>query len=165
MQNGSEGMREAQGGRADQSLRTAGHEVTVSANLPKTSKYIVVSDRAGLPYSKGLMASSIMATGLAPSRAYEVAERIEEELLAAARYQLTLAELRDEAARVLGVLVGDRYAKTYLKWQAVEELELPLIILIGGATGVGKSTIATQLAARLGITRIFSTDAVRQVMR
>src|SRR5436309_847051 len=103
--------------------------VTVSANSPKASKYIVVSDRAGLPYSKGLMASSIMATGLPPSRAYEVAERIEHDLSDAKRFQITLAELRDVAAGVLGSMVGDRYAKTYLKWQAVEELELPLIVL------------------------------------
>src|SRR5437867_1410272 len=127
-----------------QDQRTTRGGITVSANPPKASKYIVVSDRAGLPYSKGLMASSIMATGLAPSRAYEVAEQIEQELISSHRYQITLAQLRDEAARVLASIVGERYAKTYLKWQAVEELELPLIVLIGGATGVGKSTIATQ---------------------
>ena len=39
------------------------------------------------------------------------------------------------------------------------------MILIGGATGVGKSTIATQLAARLGIVRVVATDAIREVMR
>ena len=39
------------------------------------------------------------------------------------------------------------------------------MILIGGATGVGKSTIATQLATRLGIVRVVATDAVREVMR
>ena len=42
---------------------------------------------------------------------------------------------------------------------------MPLVILIGGATGVGKSTIATQLAARLGIVRVVATDAIREVMR
>jgi 2-phosphoglycerate kinase len=126
---------------------------------------IVVSDRAGLPYSKGLMASSIMATGLAPFRAYEVAERIETELLDAERYEITREELRDLAMKVISEVVGQRYAETYGNWQSVEELDLPLIILIGGTTGVGKSTIATQLAARLGITRIISTDAIREVMR
>ena len=40
-----------------------------------------------------------------------------------------------------------------------------MIILIGGATGVGKSTIATQLADRLGMVRIISTDTIREVMR
>ena len=42
---------------------------------------------------------------------------------------------------------------------------MPLVILLGGATGVGKSTIATMLAARLGITRVIPTDAIREVMR
>jgi 2-phosphoglycerate kinase len=44
-------------------------------------------------------------------------------------------------------------------------LNVPLVVLIGGATGVGKSTIATQLAVRLGIVRVVATDAVREVMR
>jgi 2-phosphoglycerate kinase len=131
----------------------------------RQTQHIVVSDRAGLPYSKGLMASSIMATGLVPFRAYEVAERIEQELIDAGRNEITRDELREIATRVLSEMVGQRYAETYRRWQQVEELDLPLIVLIGGTTGVGKSTIATQLAARLGITRIISTDAVREVMR
>src|SRR5919201_4933654 len=47
----------------------------------------------------------------------------------------------------------------------VSDLEVPLVLLLGGATGVGKSTIATMLANRLGITRVIPTDAVREVMR
>ena len=39
------------------------------------------------------------------------------------------------------------------------------MVLIGGATGVGKSTLATQLATRLGIVRVVATDAIREVMR
>lgn len=131
----------------------------------KGSKHIVISDRAGLPYSKGLMASSIMATGLTPFRSYEVAERIEQVLLDDERLEITREELREIASEVISSMVGERYAETYRKWQTVEELDLPLVVLIGGATGVGKSTIATQLAARLGITRIVSTDAIREVMR
>jgi len=128
-------------------------------------RQIVITDRAGLPYSKGLMASSIMATGLAPYRAYEVAERIESDLLESNSLEISREELRALAIKVISELVGQRYADTYRNWQSVEELDLPLIILIGGTTGVGKSTIATQLAARLGITRIISTDAIREVMR
>jgi 2-phosphoglycerate kinase len=131
----------------------------------RQTHHIVVSDRAGLPFSKGLMASSLMATGLVPFRAYEVAERVEEQLLTAERYEISREELVDLAAETIQQMVGQRYADTYRNWQAVEELDLPFIILIGGTTGVGKSTIATQLAARLGITRIISTDAVREVMR
>jgi 2-phosphoglycerate kinase len=39
------------------------------------------------------------------------------------------------------------------------------VLLIGGGTGVGKSTVATQLAYSLGITRVSSTDLIRQVLR
>ena len=131
----------------------------------RQTQHIVVSDRAGLPFSKGLMASSLMATGLAPFRAYEVAERIEARLISAERYEIRRAELVDLAADVILEMVGQRYAETYRNWQRVEELDLPFIVLIGGTTGTGKSTIATQLAARLGITRIISTDAIREVMR
>lgn len=133
--------------------------------MKKGTQHIVVSDRAGLPFSKGLMASSLMATGLAPFRAYEVAERVETSLRGAGRFEITRQELRELATHTLSEMVGQRYAETYRNWQSVEELDLPMIILVGGTTGVGKSTIATQLAARIGITRIISTDAVREVMR
>jgi 2-phosphoglycerate kinase len=47
----------------------------------------------------------------------------------------------------------------------LDELDLPIILLVGGATGTGKSTVATEIAYRLGITRVTSTDFVRQTMR
>jgi len=51
------------------------------------------------------------------------------------------------------------------RYQELRELDLPLVILIGGATGTGKSTVATEIAYRLGITRVTSTDFIRQTMR
>jgi 2-phosphoglycerate kinase len=127
---------------------------------------VVISDREpGLPYSKGLMASRVMVTGLSPLRSYQVAERIEEVLAAKGVPSVTTSELNTVAVGVLEEVAGDRYAKTFLRWQAVERMDTPLVILIGGATGVGKSTIATQLAARLGIVRVVATDAIREVMR
>ncbi|MFL5796516.1 MAG: 2-phosphoglycerate kinase [Actinomycetota bacterium] len=127
---------------------------------------VVVSDRdPGLPYSKGLMASRVMVTGLSAFRAYQVAERIEEVLLDRGSPTVTSRELGEVTVQVLREVAGERYAKNFVRWQQVERLDLPLVILIGGATGVGKSTIATQLAARLGIVRVVATDAVREVMR
>ena len=51
------------------------------------------------------------------------------------------------------------------RYQELHELDLPIIVLVGGATGTGKSTVATEVAYRLGITRVTSTDFVRQTMR
>jgi 2-phosphoglycerate kinase len=132
----------------------------------KKTTHILISDGApGLPYSKGLMASRVMVTGLPPFRSYEVAERIEEVLQARGAPSVTTRELNSVAVRVLQEMAGERYAKNFIQWQEVQSLEVPMVLLIGGATGVGKSTIATQLAARLGVVRLVATDAIREVMR
>jgi 2-phosphoglycerate kinase len=132
----------------------------------KRSDHIMITDREpGLPYSKGLMASQVMVTGLAPFRSYQVAERIEDQLHEQGVTSVTSEELHALAVRVLEEEAGDRYARNFERWRKVGTLEKPLVILIGGATGVGKSTIATQIAARLGIVRVIPSDAVREVMR
>jgi 2-phosphoglycerate kinase len=47
----------------------------------------------------------------------------------------------------------------------LQPLEVPVVLLVGGATGTGKSTVATEAAHRLGITRVTSTDFIRQTIR
>lgn len=125
----------------------------------------IVNREYGLPYSKGLMAQSIMATGLPPERAYGVAREIEQHLVDSGESNITIRRLREIAQEVLGEEEGQKFTERYRRWRILGELERPIIILIGGATGVGKSTLATQVAHRLGVTRITSTDMVRQVMR
>jgi 2-phosphoglycerate kinase len=130
------------------------------------STHIVISDRSpGLPYSKGLMASQVMVTGLPPRRSYEVAERVEEALIERGETSITSRALNRLVVNVIRDVAGDRYARNFLRWRDIEALDVPLVVLIGGATGVGKSTMATQLAARLGIVRVVATDAIREVMR
>lgn len=126
---------------------------------------IITGKKHGLPYSKGLMAASIMAAGLSPGKAYRIAKQIEDYLKERGIYSLTVTELKEITVEILREKVGQESAHNYLQWQALGKLEKPLIILIGGTTGVGKSTIATELAHRLGIVRIVSTDAIREVMR
>jgi 2-phosphoglycerate kinase len=46
-----------------------------------------------------------------------------------------------------------------------EGRSVPRLVLISGATGVGKTTLATSVAHSLGISRIASTDTIREVMR
>ena len=46
-----------------------------------------------------------------------------------------------------------------------QAIDPPIVLLIGGATGTGKSGVATEVAYRLGITRVTSTDFVRQTIR
>jgi 2-phosphoglycerate kinase len=130
------------------------------------NKVIVISgEDPGLPYSKGRRASDLMVTGLSPYRAYQVAEQVEERLHQREVASVTTEELDELTVDVLSELAGERYASNFLKWRESRNLDMPLVVMIGGATGVGKSTIATQLAVRLGIVRVVATDAIREVMR
>lgn len=131
----------------------------------KSPQILIEDGSSGLPYSKGLQASEVMVTGLSAYRSYQVAEAVEERLLLRGTASATSVEVSDLTLEVIDELAGERYAENYRRWRDVQALEMPIVVLIGGATGVGKSTIATQLATRLGIVRVVATDAVREVMR
>ena len=118
-----------------------------------------------LPYSKGLLARALIATGVAAERAYQLARRAEEDLAERGERSLQLDRLEDLAREVLGEQEGRRAILMLRRYRELQELDLPLIVLIGGATGTGKSSVATELAYRLGITRVTSTDFIRQTMR
>lgn len=133
--------------------------------LQNSRRIIIKDEKHGLPYSKGLMASSIMATGLPPSQAYQVAKQVEDHFLACRKHTVSMDEVRKIALEILRRSVGEEYAAKFQQWQALSRIDKPMVILMGGTTGVGKSTIATEIAHRLGITRIISTDAIREVMR
>jgi 2-phosphoglycerate kinase len=129
-------------------------------------KRIILTDKAhGLPFSKGLLAQSFTATGLSPSLAFQIAQAIQDDLREQDETSLTIARLRGLAEEYLGRMAGEEYARRYIRFYHLSKLDNPLIILVGGTTGVGKSTIATEVAHRLGITRVVSTDSIREVMR
>lgn len=134
--------------------------------MPGENAPILIKDeKHGLPYSKGLMAQSFTATGLSPARAYLAAQRIQDQMRESDMREVTLGDLQAMAVAVLEERAGREYAERYMKLRELASLDRPLVILIGGTTGVGKSTIATEIAHRLGITRIVSTDSIREVMR
>jgi 2-phosphoglycerate kinase len=118
-----------------------------------------------LPFSKGRMATTLFLSGFEPERSYELARVVERAVAEHGAEELSLDELYELVERVLTAEEGEQTVDRFRAWQRVLNRRRPLVLLIGGATGTGKSTIATELAYRLGISRITSTDAVRQVMR
>jgi 2-phosphoglycerate kinase len=130
--------------------------------MPET---IVVHHGHGLPYSKGLMAQALSATGLTPQRAFELARQVERRLDERGGGTVDVAGLRELAEEVLLAEEGEGAVRRYRHWHRLDRLDRPLIVMLGGAAGVGKSTLATMLAHRLGITRVIATDVIRQVLR
>ncbi|MDQ4049946.1 MAG: hypothetical protein M3131_11295 [Actinomycetota bacterium] len=130
--------------------------------MPET---IVVNRGHGLPYSKGLMAQAMSATGLSPERAFELARTVERRLDERRADTIDIAGLRALAEEVLLQEEGAGVVRRYRDWHRLDRLDRPLIVMGGGAAGVGKSTLATMLAHRLGITRVIATDVIRQVLR
>jgi 2-phosphoglycerate kinase len=119
----------------------------------------------GLPYSRGLMARSLMAAGVAGHRAYALASRVGDELIERGRDTIEIERLEALAVEMLGEEEARDSIQRLKRYQELRELDLPIMVFIGGATGTGKSTVATELAYRFGITRVTSTDFVRQTMR
>lgn len=76
---------------------------------------------------------------------------------------------RDEVfARISEVLLADGLTDVerrvrIRRW--VRTSGQPLVVAVGGSSGVGKSTISQEVADRLGISVVISTDQVRAVIR
>jgi len=121
--------------------------------------------RGGLPYSKGLMTQALSATGLTPARAWALARIIEQRLDEDAIDAIESSALRTLTEEVLEQEEGRAAVERYRDWERLTELDRPLVLLLSGTTGVGKSTLATMAAHRLGVTRVIATDVIRQVLR
>jgi 2-phosphoglycerate kinase len=117
------------------------------------------------PYSKGLMARAFMRVGVSAVRAHEIARRVEKDLLDHKEDTVAIERVQELAVEVLGDEEGEKAVGRLRRYHELAELDVPIIVLIGGATGTGKSTVATEVAYRLGITRVTSTDFVRQTLR
>lgn len=128
---------------------------------------IQVRDRADidLPFSKGIMATSLLATGMPTDQAYRIAAGIAKTLHASGEKEVRADRLAEIAAKAVEEGAGPVFARRYEAWRQAKRLGLPLVICLAGPPGVGKSTIATRLALRLGINRVVTTDAIREVLR
>jgi 2-phosphoglycerate kinase len=124
-----------------------------------------LGDPSGLPYSKGLMARSLVEVGLAVESAYLLATRVEVDLAQRRAREIELDRLEELAVEQLGAEEGPRIVSCLRRYAALQTLDKPILLFVGGATGTGKSTVATEAAHRLGITRVTSTDFIRQTMR
>jgi 2-phosphoglycerate kinase len=141
------------------------YEDRAGVDLPMPILVMGKRSGKGAQFSKGLFSQSLLAAAIEPSDAFDVAREVEGELMGRGVSEVDTAELRCLAYETLYRRAGERAAERYLAWRRCQAGEKPMILLLGGATGVGKTSLAHEVAHRLRIQRVVSTDAIRQVMR
>lgn len=116
------------------------------------------------PFSKGILARSLNISDIGAQKAHEIACDIESVLIKNGVSEIPSYELADVILNHLEN-IDSGIANKYRNWRSLRTSEKPLIILIGGASGVGTSSMAFELANRLRLKNLISTDMIREVMR
>lgn len=120
---------------------------------------------APVPFSKGLLVQSLLAAGVAPDVARKVARVTQRDLRGSEDRVVTRQAIREKVEALLRDEVGPDVSARYRLLRVLRRPPRPLVILLGGVSGTGKSFLAAEVAYRLGITRVIGTDAIREVMR
>ena len=116
------------------------------------------------PFSKGIMSRSLNVADIGIERAHDIASDIEAQLVKNNITEISSVDLADVVMNHLESIDPD-IALKYKNWRSLRTSNEPLIILIGGASGVGTSSMAFELASRLRLKNLISTDMIREVMR
>ena len=149
--------------------RSDGKDVLVRYEQEKIPFALQVEQRDGqitqfsrLEYQHGLE-----NIGLSSDEAIDVVATVYKHLLDRRIEKLASRRLSELTYRYLRQSsgLGPAVAHRWLVWRDFVNSGKPIIFLIGGTAGCGKSTIATMLANRLDIVRTQSTDMLREVMR
>lgn len=133
--------------------------------LKKRHIILVQTSNSLQPFSKDLLAKSLTAAGLAPNQAFDFAAQLDDELLQENIEKIEGKELFGLVIEKLRSEYGNEIVQNYHLAIKLDHLDKPVIIYLTGAVGTGKSSLATELASRLGISKITGTDMIRQIMR
>ena len=126
---------------------------------------IVHTPTRSTPFSVGILAHSLETCAIPPGMAMQGARKVLAKLKKTSHREIDHKALRKVIYRCLRENCSQEAADRYLSWRRFENSGIPLILLIGGTTGCGKSTVSSELAYRLDITRHQSTDMMREIIR
>ena len=126
---------------------------------------IVHTPTRSAPFSVGILAHSLETCAIPPEMTMQGAGKVLATLRKTGHREIDHKALRRVIYRCLHAHCSPQAADRYLSWRHFENSGIPLIILIGGATGSGKSTVSSELAYRLDISRHQSTDMMREIIR
>jgi 2-phosphoglycerate kinase len=110
---------------------------------------------------------SLETIGLKSEEALQIMETVSSHLMKRESGEVSSRYIAQFTYRLLRKSrnLGPAVARRWLVWRDFLHSGKPIIFLIGGTAGCGKSSTATYLANRLDIVRTQSTDMLREVMR
>ena len=126
---------------------------------------IVHTTTRSVPFSAGILSHSLETCAIRPEMAQQGARKVYASLRKTGHKEIDHKSLRRIIYRCLREHCSPSVAEKYLSWRRFENSGEALILLIGGVTGTGKSTVASEVAFRMGISRIQSTDMMREIIR
>lgn len=126
---------------------------------------VVYSDGHSIPFSRSMHTQRLESCSLPRNKCNAITRLIHSKLIRNKLPQITTAELTTTTYHTIQKELDQKYADYYLIWNDFIDNDQPLLVLLGGVPGSGKSTVATELATALGIVRTQSTDMLREVMR
>jgi 2-phosphoglycerate kinase len=126
---------------------------------------IVHTPTRSAPFSVGILSHSLETCAIPPAMALQGARRVYAALRNTGHREVDHKSLRQVIYRCLKEHCGPETADRYLSWRRFENSGEPLILLIGGTTACGKSTVSSELAYRMNISRTQSTDMMREIIR
>lgn len=126
---------------------------------------VVHTSSKDVPFSPGVLAYNLEAYGIDSSIAMKCSQIVFRQLNNYNYEEINSTEINVLTYRCLRDNFSQNIADTFISWKAFEDSEKSLLLLIGGVTGVGKSTVSHEICYRLDIPQIQSTDMIREIIR
>lgn len=131
----------------------------------ETERLIFIKDRDKRLFSRGILAKKLRLLGIPSSTGYEISNQVHSDLSKLEEATIEKEKLDDIVFGILESNYDKECADKYMLVERWKASNMPLWILIAGAIGVGKSTLALKIAGDLGIQHVIGTDVVRDILR
>ncbi|RKP06370.1 hypothetical protein THASP1DRAFT_31806 [Thamnocephalis sphaerospora] len=137
-----------------------------------TSKYDFVKVRVHLSrqhyyvLSRFLLCRMLMATKIPLVHATRIALDLKKRLVDRGALNISQMDLEEALFQLMAAHgYGQRNVRLFRTLNRLHHQRIPMVVLIGGARCVGKSTLATQLSERLNLANTIQTDLICDMAR